>query len=358
MNFHKQMMQRALELARSAEGQTSPNPLVGAVCVKDGEIVGFGAHLKAGTPHAEVHALQMAGSRAAGSDLYVTLEPCSHHGKTPPCADLIVQKNVKRVFIATLDSNTLVQGRGVQRLRDAGIEVHVGLLEDEARTLNRAFFHYIKTKRPYVTLKTAITLDGRVATSTGDSQWITSEAARFNVHELRHRHDAILVGSGTVLDDNPSLTTRLPQGGTDPIRIILDRRGRTPIDATVYTDERVPTLLFTTQKNLPHASKQVEVISLDAREPFLVRVLEELGRRGIMTLFLEGGPNIHRSFIDEGLVDEAYIYIAPKLIGNGPTFFDDPSRLLMNEAEQLEIIDVTTFGPDIRIYAKFLKGDD
>ena len=221
-------MKIALDLARSAEGQTSPNPLVGAVCVKDGQIIGTGAHLKAGTPHAEVHALTMAGSEANGADLYVTLEPCAHTGKTAPCTDLLISKGIRRVFIASIDPFPSVNGKGIELLKAAGIEVITGILKEEAEQLNRAFFHFIKHGKPYVTLKAASTLDGRLSTQTGDSKWITSVASRTDVHHLRHTHDAILVGVQTVLHDNPFLTTRLPLGGKNPIRIILDRRLRTP----------------------------------------------------------------------------------------------------------------------------------
>ena len=238
-------MRFALNLARSAEGQTSPNPLVGAVCVKDGQIIGTGAHLKAGTPHAEVHALMMAGTESHGADLYVTLEPCAHTGKTPPCTDLIISSGIRRVFVASIDPNPSVNGTGIGLLKAAGIEVITGILQEEAEQLNRAFFHFIKYGKPYVTLKAAATLDGRLSTQTGDSKWITSDAARTDVHHLRHTHDAILVGVQTVLHDNPFLTTRLPHGGKNPIRIILDRHLRTPTTANIVTDGAVETIIFT-----------------------------------------------------------------------------------------------------------------
>ena len=221
-------MRLALDLARSAQGQTSPNPLVGAICVKDGQIIGTGAHLKAGTPHAEVHALLMAGTESRGADLYVTLEPCAHIGKTPPCTDLIITSGIRRVFVASIDPNPSVNGTGIRLLKAAGIEVVTGILQEEAEQLNRAFFHFINYGKPYVTLKAAATLDGRLSTQTGDSKWITSDAARTDVHHLRHTHDAILVGVQTVLHHNPFLTTRLPHGGKNPIRIILTPALRTP----------------------------------------------------------------------------------------------------------------------------------
>ncbi|RKJ37870.1 bifunctional diaminohydroxyphosphoribosylaminopyrimidine deaminase/5-amino-6-(5-phosphoribosylamino)uracil reductase RibD, partial [Butyricicoccus sp. 1XD8-22] len=207
MKTDKDYMQLALDLAASAKGRTNPNPVVGAVLVKDGVIVGSGLHRKAGEPHAEVHAFNMAGEHAKGATLYVTLEPCSHFGKTPPCANLVVESKVARVVVATKDPNPAVAGRGIQLIRDAGIEVEVGLLEDEAIKLNERFIHNMITKRPFVISKFAMTLDGKIATHTGHSKWITGEEARLHVHQLRNEVDSILVGIGTVLADNPTLTT-------------------------------------------------------------------------------------------------------------------------------------------------------
>lgn len=347
-------MNLALQLANEAKGQTSPNPLVGSVCVKDHTIIGMGAHLQAGKPHAEVHALNMAGADAKGSDLYVTLEPCSHYGKTPPCALRIIEAGVKRVFIATLDPNPLVSGRGVKLLQEAGIEVHTGLLEEEAKHMNRAFFYSITHRMPYVTLKAAATLDGRMATNSGHSKWITSAEAREDVHRLRHAQDAILVGVHTVLHDHPFLTTRLPHGGKNPIRVILDRQLRTPADTPVVTDEASTTLIYChdtahTMQYGPH----VEVIRLPKTASFLHAVLHDLHERGIMTLLIEGGPSIHSSFIEENLAQELYLYQAPKLIGNGPTLFMNEGRNAMSESVNLEIQSVLPIGPDIRIHAVF-----
>jgi diaminohydroxyphosphoribosylaminopyrimidine deaminase/5-amino-6-(5-phosphoribosylamino)uracil reductase len=224
-------MNLALNLAKGTLGQTSPNPVVGAVLVKENQIVGMGAHLKAGEAHAEVHAIQMAGIKAKGATLYVTLEPCSHFGKTPPCSDLVIRTGIKKVFVATTDPNPQVAGTGIERIRKAGIEVHLGLLQEEARELNKVFFYNIRTGLPFVTLKSAISLDGKTATVTGESKWITGEEARNDVHQYRHQHDAILVGVNTLIKDNPTLTTRLASGGKNPVRIILDTHLRTPKDA-------------------------------------------------------------------------------------------------------------------------------
>lgn len=360
--IENKMMRLALELAKSAEGQTSPNPLVGAVCVKDGQIIGTGAHLKAGMPHAEVHALQMAGTKALGADLYVTLEPCAHEGKTKPCTDLIIESGIRRVFIASVDPNPLVSGRGIELLKRAGIEVVVGVLQKEAEYLNRAFFHYIKYGIPYVTLKAASTLDGRLASDSGDSKWITSESSRAEVHALRHTHDAILVGVDTVLHDNPFLTTRLPHGGKNPIRIILDRQLRTPETANVITDGAVETIIFTldTTELNPNltAYPNVSIEQIPTSKPFLQEVLKRLAKKEIMTLFVEGGSRIHTSFIHEQLADELYLYIAPKLIGNGVSLLMDESRKLIKDSEEVTFLSVDKIGDDLRIHAKFQKEDE
>lgn len=284
-------MQMALQLARSVAGQTSPNPPVGSVVVKDGEILGMGAHLKAGEAHAEVHALNMAGDKAAGATIYVTLEPCSHHGKTPPCADLVIERGLKRTVVAVSDPNEKVAGRGLQKLRDAGIDVTVGVMKKEAEAVNEVFFHYTRTKMPYVTMKTAVSFDGKTATHTGDSKWITGEEARLDVHHYRHTHDAILVGVGTVLADNPSLTTRIPTGGKNPLRIILDRNLRTPLDAKVLNDGGAETWIFTEaapEQHHPYQAKaNVTILHLD--QVTIEKVLQELGKRNVMSLFVEGG---------------------------------------------------------------------
>ncbi|AQQ55008.1 riboflavin biosynthesis protein RibD [Planococcus lenghuensis] len=351
-------MNFAIQLASEAKGQTSPNPLVGAVCVNNHRIVGMGAHLEAGKPHAEVHALAMAGENARGSDLYVTLEPCSHYGKTPPCALKIIDSGVARVFIATLDPNPLVSGRGVKLLEEAGIEVITGLLKQEAAQMNQAFFHSITHQMPYVTLKSAVTLDGRMATEAGSSKWITSEEAREDVHRLRHIHDAILVGVNTVLHDQPFLTTRLPHGGKNPIRVILDRHLRTPADTPVTADPAAGTLIYC-QEDAPDVQyrKHVEVIRLPDSVSFLQEVLRDLYTRGIMTLLVEGGPAVHSSFIEQGLVQELYLYQAPKLIGNGPSVFTSNRRADMADSLKLEITDVDQLGSDIRIRAIFKEAD-
>lgn len=355
---HDDYMKLAVQLARTATGQTSPNPIVGAVCVADGQVVGTGFHMKAGTPHAEVHALRMAGKLAEGADLYVTLEPCAHTGKTPPCTEAIIASGIRRVFVASIDPNPAVSGKGIGLLQDAGIEVTM-IPNEEADFSNRAFFHYIQHQKPYVTLKAAATLDGRLATQHGDSKWITSEQARLDVHYLRHTHDAILVGVQTILQDNPFLTTRLPHGGKNPIRIILDRRLRTPKSAHVITDSASQTILFTLESaqgiDAFREFPLVRVETIAEHADFLEEVLSRLAKIGVMTLLVEGGSHVHSSFIDQGLADELYLYMAPKFIGNGPSLFENNGRTSISESEIVQILSAKQIGTDIRLHALFSK---
>ena len=349
-------MKLALQLAQGTMGQTSPNPIVGSVVVNNGEIVGMGAHLKAGTEHAEVHAIKMAGDKAKGATIYVTLEPCSHHGKTPPCADLIINNKLKRVVIACLDPNPLVAGNGVEKLRKANIEVEIGVLEKEALELNKVFFHYIKTKKPFVTLKTATSLDGKIATSTGESKWITGELAREDVQQLRHEHDGILVGIGTVLADNPALTTRRKVGGKNPTRIILDHQLRTPLNAKVVTDGEANTWIITCKtasdsKQTELLQLGVKVINVDSEEININELLILLGERGITSLFVEGGSAVNDSFLRSGCINEVITYIAPKLIGGkeAPTSFSGTGVPNLRDALQLSIKEVKQLGDDLKI---------
>ncbi|GMB07792.1 bifunctional diaminohydroxyphosphoribosylaminopyrimidine deaminase/5-amino-6-(5-phosphoribosylamino)uracil reductase RibD [Thermolongibacillus altinsuensis] len=355
----EQYMRFALQLAQAAVGQTSPNPVVGAVVVKDGEIVGFGAHLKAGEPHAEVHALRMAGEKAKGATVYVTLEPCSHYGKTPPCADLLIEKEVRRVVVATTDPNPLVAGKGIAKLRQAGIAVDVGVLKEEADELNEMFFHYISTKTPYVTLKYAMSLDGKIATKTGESKWITSEEARRDVHRYRRAHDAILVGVETVLADDPSLTVRLGDGGKNPIRIILDTRLRTPLEAKVVRDGETPTWIVvgsevTEAQMAPYREKNVQIIQMNEASITIPSLLKVLGEKKVMSLFVEGGAAVHGSFVAAKAFQKVIAYIAPKFIGGkeAPSPIGGSGFAHMAEVMSLQIKQVETIGPDIKIVAK------
>ena len=315
-------MREALRIARNAEGRTSPNPLVGAVIVRDGSIVAEGWHRKAGTPHAEVHALRMAGDLAKGATLYVTLEPCAHVGRTGPCAVAVRDAGIRRVVVAMSDPNPLVAGKGIQILRDAGVEVTVGVCEAEARQLNEVFLHWITTGQPFVVLKTAMTLDGKIATAAGASKWITGEAARLRVHELRDRYDAILAGIGTALADDPSLTTRLPdRTGKNPVRIIVDSNARLPLTSNVVTDGQAQTIVAVTE-----AAPEERVAALRAHgvdvltcgtgsHVDLVQLMQELGRREIASVLVEGGGTVNFSLLAAGLVDKVHAFVAPKIVG-------------------------------------------
>lgn len=317
-------MKLALDLAAKGRGRTSPNPMVGAVIVKDGEIVGQGYHHAAGKPHAEVNALQDAAAKAEGATVYVTLEPCSHYGRTPPCTEALIEAGVSRVVAAMKDPNPKVAGRGLKELAEAGIRVESGLLEEKARRLNEAFIKYITTEHPFVVLKNAMTLDGKIATKTGDSKWISGEESRRYVHRLRDEVDGILVGIGTVLSDNPRLTTRLPeQDGQDPIRIVLDSGLEIPLDSNLVTQESEAKTVVAAAETADEAKAAkleeagVEVLFLPAEQKKidLDSLLVELGRMGIMSLLVEGGSRINTSFLFEQLVDKVVYFIAPKIIG-------------------------------------------
>ncbi|MGH0945274.1 bifunctional diaminohydroxyphosphoribosylaminopyrimidine deaminase/5-amino-6-(5-phosphoribosylamino)uracil reductase RibD [Bacillus mycoides] len=354
----KKYMSLALQLAKNTVGQTSPNPMVGAVVVKNGSIIGIGAHLRSGTEHAEVHALHIAGEQAKGSTIYVTLEPCSHFGKTPPCCELLIEKEVKRVVIATLDCNPLVSGNGKRRLEEAGIEVTTGILEEEATLLNRYFFHYIKTKRPFVTIKTAMSLDGKTATTTGDSKWITSKEARGDVHQYRHSHDAILVGVNTIITDNPHLTTRIPKEGKHPIRIILDTHLRTPPSSHVITDGIAPTWIIvgkdTSKERIAvYESENVTVFQMKTQQIQIHEILSLLGSKQILSLFVEGGQSVHASFLETNSFNEIVTYISPKLVGgkDAPTLFGGTGFSKLKDSLFLQIQEIKRIGDDIKIIA-------
>ncbi|GGO04746.1 diaminohydroxyphosphoribosylaminopyrimidine deaminase [Saccharibacillus kuerlensis] len=362
MSIHETYMRLALENARSAKGQTAPNPMVGSVIVNEGRIVGIGAHLKPGEPHAEIHALRMAGDHAKGGTIYVTLEPCSHHGRTGPCAEAVVRAGLSRVVIAAPDPNPLVAGRGVKILRDAGIEVIEGVLREESERLNEVFNRYIVSKRPFVTVKSATTLDGKIATRTSSSRWITSAEAREDVHRLRHESGAILVGVQTILHDDSQLTTRLPNG-RNPLRVVLDSTLRIPEDARVITDGEAPTWIFTGSNADPAKRERLEaagvrVIETDGERVNLEQVLDTLGSSEISSLLVEGGGQVNASFVEQGLADKLLLYMAPKLVGgkDAPTFLEGLGVGNMDEAFELDDLRVEQLGPDLKFEAYFRKG--
>lgn len=353
-------MREALELARNAEGRTSPNPMVGAIIVREGRIIAAGWHRKAGTPHAEVHALRMAGELAKDATLYVTLEPCSHYGRTGPCAKAVAEAGIKRAVIAMKDPNPLVSGRGIAILEDAGVEVKCGVLEEEAKKLNEVFLKWVPKKMPFVVLKTAMTLDGKIATYTGESQWITSEASRLRVHEYRDIYDSILVGIGTVLRDDPSLTTRLPdRTGKNPVRVIVDSQARTPLTAKVVTDGKARTIIAVTEQaplDRVNALKKagVEVITAgDGEHVDLRTLMAKLGQMEICSVFVEGGGRINFSLIKEGLVDKVYAFIAPKVIGGSEalTPVEGEGFASLHDAVEFGDIEVEKIDGDILLTA-------
>lgn len=319
---HEYYMQRALELAKMADGYTSPNPMVGCVIVAaDGKIAGEGYHHKAGLAHAEVNALKEAGAAAKGATAYVTLEPCSHYGRTGPCCVALAEAGIKKVIIACQDPNPLVAGKGIGYLKNAGIEVICGVCREEAEKLNEKFFCWITEQRPFISLKYAMTLDGKIAAVSGDSKWITNTAARSYAHLLRSQHDAVLAGIGTVLKDDPELTTRLVKG-KNPVRVILDSGLRIPMEAKVLNaDSR--TVIFTGCKaenekyQQLNALPNVDVVQAPVQNGYidLDFVVAHLASQKITSLLVEGGSAVHGAFFDAGYADRIYCFIAPRLIG-------------------------------------------
>jgi len=358
MGGDEQFMEQAIELAASADYHTSPNPMVGAVVVRDGKVVGMGAHMRAGEPHAEVHALNTAGDAARGADLYVTQEPCSHHGRTPPCVDAVIAAGVKRVVIGMQDPNPKVDGRGISALRAAGITVISGVLEQRVRKLNEFFVKHVTTGMPFVTAKFAMSLDGRIATHSGESRWITSDEARQEVHRLRHMHDAILVGANTVLRDDPNLTTRLPEGGRSPLRVVVDSRLRVPFEARIFGQESGSVLLATSDRARGDRLREFEkrgvpvvVLPADHGRVGLPDLLRHLGEREAISLLIEGGSSMHGSAFDQRLVDKVVAFVAPRIIGGieAPGAVGGHGVDALSDAHALRDVEVRSIGPDVMI---------
>lgn len=376
-------MRRAIELAKKGGGYVHPNPLVGCVVVKDDEIIADGYHEKYGEFHAERNALTRCQSETKDASLYVTLEPCCHYGKTPPCTEIIIEKGIKKVFVGILDPNPLVAGKGVKILRDAGIEVEVGLCDNEIREMNKVFLKYITTKRPYVIMKTAMTLDGKIAVHTCDSKWVTNEESRKMVHELRSELAGVIVGIGTVLADDPMLTCRLEGNHHQPIRIVVDSNLRIPIDSQlVKTAKEYRTIVACRHFDRSEAERsEVEKSSLnvnkqkgflDSLQTLEMRGLEvihcaskdghvdindlmaQLGAQGIDSLLLEGGGTLNAAFLEAGCVDEVWAFIAPKIIGGegAKTPVSGKGIDKMSEAINLQDIDIQNINGDILIKGK------
>lgn len=318
--MNKEYMLRAIELAKKGWGYTNPNPLVGAVIVKDGEIIGEGYHEKCGQLHAERNAFKNLKKSAKGADLYVTLEPCCHHGKTPPCTEAIIENEIARVFIGSRDPNPKVAGKGAQILREHGIEVFEDVCREECDAINDIFFHYITNKTPYVAMKYAMTLDGKIATKTGKSKWITGETAREHVHHLRGRYAGILCGIGTVLADDPMLNARY-EGAHQPVRIVLDSNLRIPMESNlVKTAKEYKTIIVCAKesekiKDLEVAGCEVWVLPGKDEKVDIDKLIEELGSREIDSILVEGGGEIHDAFRESRHINHVFCYMAPKIFG-------------------------------------------
>ena len=364
LSYDEKYMRLAMQLAGNAIGRTSPNPLVGAVIVKDNRVVGCGWHRKAGTPHAEVHALNQAGELAQGADVYVTLEPCAHYGKTPPCAKALVEAKVKNVYGGLLDVNPKVAGKGFKILEDAGIHVEYGFLQDELRKQNEVFFKWIEHKKPFIVLKAAMTLDGKIATATGQSKWITNETSRAYGYKLRDIYDGIMVGINTVIEDNPMLTARV-DGGKNPIRIVVDSSLKIDINANLVQDKSAKTIVATTDKAdkdkiLKLQAQDVDVIVVDKDENDKVdieKLLDILGQQNICSILVEGGATLSGSFVAKKLVDKVYFFIAPKIIGGkeAKTPVAGTGILNLQEALALKDIQIEKLEEDILIIGRVDK---
>ena len=358
---HERHMRRALDLAALGRGLVSPNPMVGAVVVRDGRVVGEGWHEGPGTAHAEVRALAAAGDRARGATLYCTLEPCDHVGRTPPCTSAIIDAGVARAVVAAGDPNPVVDGRGFARLGAAGVQVETGVLEAASRRLNAAFERHVVTGLPFVTLKTAASLDGKTAARDRSSKWITGEDARKDAHILRGSADAIVVGAGTVIADDPSLTVRDPSyRGQPPLRVLVDASGRVPVGSHIL-DASAPTLIATTERvdrarADAWASHGAEVVSFDADETggvSLPELVAHLGKRDVQGVLVEGGATLAWSFVREQLVDRVVLYLAPKLIGgsDAPGILTGEGFAPIGDAAVLQIVSVDRIGEDVRVEA-------
>lgn len=349
LSFDAAMMRRCLELAQQARGHTAPNPMVGAVVVREGEIVGEGFHPKAGEPHAEVFALRAAGDRAYGSTVYVNLEPCNHYGRTPPCSEALVRAKVARVVVGMVDPNPQVAGGGIARLREAGIEVTVGVEEAACQRLNEAFVHRILHHQPFGILKYAMTLDGKIAASSGHSAWVTTPDSRRRVHELRAGCDAVVVGSNTVRQDNPQLTSR--GFGPNPLRVVLSRNLHLPDAANLWQTTEVPTLVLTETGANPETwttleQQGVEVIGVEKLTPAIAHT--HLYNRGCLSVLWECGGRLAARAIADGCIQKVMAFIAPKIIGgeHAPSPVGDLGLTQMTDALQLERVRWEAIGAD------------
>lgn len=358
-------MERALALAARGRGTTTPNPMVGAVIVKDGRIIGEGYHIRAGEGHAEVNAFKNATEDVTGATMYVTLEPCSHYGKTPPCADKIVEKKIGRVVVGALDPNPLVAGRGIEKIRNAGIPVVTGVLAEQSIALNEVFMKYIVTKRPFVVLKAAMSLDGKIATADGESQWISCETSREEVHRLRHELTGIMAGIGTVLADDPMLNCRIP-GGKQPVRIIVDSHLSIPENSKLVGSAREFPLVVVSVEKADAAKKArleamgAKVIEVPANPDGHVDLnvlMERLGEMKIDSILLEGGGRLAEGALQAGIVDKVQFYIAPMLIGGegAKTPVEGRGIKALSQAWHISDWKAETIGDDLKITGYIIK---
>lgn len=369
METREYYMRRALQLARLGEGRTNPNPMVGCVVVKDGRIISEGYHEKYGEYHAERNALLRCAEDPAGADLYVSLEPCCHYGKTPPCTEIIIEKKIRRLFVGNVDPNPKVAGGGVRILRDHGIEVEIGILEEECRKLNEVFFHYISTGTPFVAAKYAMSADGRIACATGDSKWITGETARKQVHLLRKRYSGILAGIGTVLADDPMLNCR-EEEGVDPVRIICDAHLRIPMESQIVRSAGViPTIVCATNETMAEDAGRAKAEQLAAAGVTVLQtkaaadedggyakvdlkdLMKQLGERQIDSVLIEGGSKINGDAFAAGIVDKVYAYVGSVIIGgeNAPAPVGGRGAARMADAARLMDMTVSMVGDDVCI---------
>ena len=331
--------------------------MVGAVIVKNGRVIAEGYHKKAGRPHGEIEALRKAGKRARGAQLFVNLEPCCHQGRTPPCTDAIIESGLKEVYVGLRDPNPRVAGKGIRRLKQAGIAVHTGLLKQECQRLNEVFIKYIQTGMPFVTLKSALSLDGKIATSSGESQWITGPEARERVHQMRDQVDAILVGAGTVLKDNPRLTTRLKKGGgCNPARVILDAKAEIPLKARAFHHAHRDRVVYVTTNKasafrvnrLTDRGIEIQVLSEISSHISLIKLMKILGKMGIASVLLEGGSGLNASALEAGIVDKVALFLAPLIIGgeSAPGMVGGPGIKSLKQAFNIKNFTVTPVGVD------------
>lgn len=368
-NTDEKYMKEALKLALLGKGFVNPNPLVGAVIVKNGKIIGKGYHRFFGGAHAEVYALREAGDNAQGADLYVTLEPCSHYGKTPPCAKAIVEAGIKKVVIGSVDPNPLVSGRGVKILRDENIEVVTGVMEREAVKINEIFMSYIKSKLPFVILKSGVTLDGKIATVSGESKWITGEKSRLKVHKMRNRVMAIMVGVGTVILDDPLLTTRLEEKCKSPKAVIVDSKLRVPVESQIFKTSREREIIIACTEKFDKVKAEslkamgVNIVVCPENKEGRVDLkylTKKLGEMGIDSVLVEGGSELNFSALKSGIVNKVIYFIAPKILGgkNAKTSVEGYGIENISDSIKLKDICAENVGEDIMIQAYVINAEN